>query len=343
MSALLVKLRPEGAWRIGPDSGARGRAERVLSSDALFSAVTQAIGSLGWLDAWLGVTAAAEGEPAVKLSSLFPAQEENLLAPPPAHLWPAPATRLRSGGARLIPTTLIRALALGEEWNEDQWEVDGLSGCLLRRGRRRSAGSPYRFALRRGAAVDRLSQGTVALHETACIEFAEGAGLWCVAQFADDSARQEWAPRIEAAFRLLSDTGLGGQRRQGWGRFAVERAERGVLPELIWGRGRAVSPDQPQPAASEERGWWLLSLFSPAESDRIDWTRGSFRMVERGGRVEASGEAKLHSRMVEEGSLLLGEQPKGRAWNVAPPGFTAHPVWRAGFAVAIEMPWRVPA
>ena len=133
MSALLVKLRPEGAWRIGPDSGARGRAERVLSSDSLYSAVTQALASLGWLEPWLAATVAAEGEPAVKLSSLFPAQEEGLLAPPPAHLWPAPAARLRTGGARLIPVSLIRALAFGEEWNEDQWEVDGLSECLLRR------------------------------------------------------------------------------------------------------------------------------------------------------------------------------------------------------------------
>ena len=343
MSALLVKLRPEGAWRIGPDSGARGRAERVLSSDSLYSAVTQALASLGWLEPWLAATAAAEGEPAVKLSSLFPAQEEGLLAPPPAHLWPAPAARLRTGGARLIPVSLIRALAFGEEWNEDQWEVDGLSECLLRRGRRRQSGSPYRFALRRHAAVDRLEPGRTALHETACIEFAEDAGLWCVAQFSSDARRHEWAPKIEAAFRLLADSGLGGERRQGWGRFEVDRVERGVLPDLLWGRGRSSAAASDQPPAAEERGWWLLSLFSPADSDKIDWKRGSFKMVERGGRVEGSGAAKLHSRMVSEGALLLGEQPRGRAWNVAPPGFTAHPVWRSGFAVAIEMPWRVPA
>ena len=167
MSALLVRLRPEGAWRIGPESGSRGRSERILPSDALYSAITQALGALGWLEPWLAATAGAEGEPAVRLSSLFPAQEESLLAPPPAHLWPAPAARLRTAGARLIPASLIRALALGEEWNEDQWEVDGLSECLLRRGRRRAAGSPYRFTLRRAAAVDRLDTGRVALHETA--------------------------------------------------------------------------------------------------------------------------------------------------------------------------------
>jgi CRISPR type III-A-associated RAMP protein Csm4 len=347
MAALLVRLRPQGAWRIGPDSGARGRAERVLSSDSLYSAVTQAFDALGWIEPWLAATAGAGGEPAVRLTSLFPAQEENLLAPPPAHLWPAPASRLRTGGAKLVPTSLIRALALGEEWNEDQWEVDGLSECLLRRGRRRAAGSPFRFALRRQAAVDRLASGRLALHETACLEFAEGAGLWCAAEFSSDAARDEWASKVEAAFRLLADSGLGGERRQGWGRFEVDRVERGMLPDLIWGRGRppAGAPDTPAPAAtSDERGWWLLSLFSPAESDRIDWTRGSVRLVERQGRVASSGQAKLRSRMVSEGSLLMGSQaPRGRAWNVAPSGFTAHPVWRSGFAVSIEMPWRAPA
>jgi CRISPR/Cas system CSM-associated protein Csm4 (group 5 of RAMP superfamily) len=325
----------------------------VLSSDTLYSAVTLAMQSLGWLDPWLAATASAPSEPAVALSSLFPAQEESLLAPPPAHLWPAPSTRLRAGGARLIPTSLIRALAHGEGWNEDHWEVDALSECLLRRGRRRAPGAPFRFALRRHAAVDRLDQGRVALHETACVEFAGGAGLWCVARFAGAEASHQWVPRLQSAFRLLADTGLGGERRPGWGRFTIDRTGQGELPELIWGRHRpatvAEASGEAAPASApasgiEERGWWLLSLFSPAETDAIDWSRGSFSMVERGGRVNSNGAAKLHSRMVREGSLLIGAaEPRGRAWNVAPPGFDAHPVWRAGFAVAVEMPWRVPA
>lgn len=359
MPASLFKLRPRGPWRIGPVSGARTRAEAILASDALYSAVTLALGTLGWLDEWLAVTATSR-EPAVRFTSMFPAQEENLLAPPPAHLWPAPAARLRPAGARLIPTTLIRALALGEGWNEEQWEVDGLSECLLRRGRRRAAGSPYRVGLRHHAAVDRLEPGRITTHETACIEFAEGAGLWCVAEYASASAAAVWAQRLENAFHLLADSGFGGERRQGWGSFTLERMERGELPDLIWGRPRALTTPAAKPdveespavaaaapaAAAEERGWWLLSLFSPAESDQVDWTRGSFSLVERAGRVASTGDAKLRTRLVREGSVLLtgtGAPLLGRAWNVAPPHFTAHPVWRAGYAVAISLPWRVPA
>ena len=35
MSALLIKLRPTGPWRIGPDSGDRDRIDRIYHSDSL--------------------------------------------------------------------------------------------------------------------------------------------------------------------------------------------------------------------------------------------------------------------------------------------------------------------
>ena len=36
---LVVKLRPAGPWRIGPDSGARNKVDAIYHSDSLFSAV----------------------------------------------------------------------------------------------------------------------------------------------------------------------------------------------------------------------------------------------------------------------------------------------------------------
>jgi len=47
-------------------------------------------------------------------------------------------------------------------------------------------------------------------------------------------------------------------------------------------------------------------------------------------------------RMVEEGSVLVAASaPRGAAPDVAPEGFP-HPVYRAGFAVAIPIPLRSP-
>ena len=45
----LVRLRPTGPWRIGPDSGARDRVETIYHSDSMYSAVTAAMARLGRL------------------------------------------------------------------------------------------------------------------------------------------------------------------------------------------------------------------------------------------------------------------------------------------------------
>jgi hypothetical protein len=44
--------------------------------------------------------------------------------------------------------------------------------------------------------------------------------------------------------------------------------------------------------------------------------------------------------MVAEGSVLVSQAPlRGAARDVAPQDF-AHPVYRAGFALAIPIPWK---
>ena len=67
---LVVKLRPSGPWRIGPDSGARNRVDVIYHSDSLYSAVTAAMARLGWLEEWLDATART-GAPAVSFQLLL--------------------------------------------------------------------------------------------------------------------------------------------------------------------------------------------------------------------------------------------------------------------------------
>lgn len=57
--------------------------------------------------------------------------------------------------------------------------------------------------------------------------FAAGAGLWCVARVDGDETRR-W---LEAAFRYLSDTGLGANRTAGKGHFQIEWGEPIQLPD----------------------------------------------------------------------------------------------------------------
>jgi CRISPR/Cas system CSM-associated protein Csm4 (group 5 of RAMP superfamily) len=87
----------------------------------------------------------------------------------------------------------------------------------------------------------------------------------------------------------------------------------------------------------------LLSLFTPSTEDSVDWARGNYTVMARGGRVDSpagSGELKKQVQMIAEGSVLHATDiPRGAAADVAPDGF-AHPVFRAGFALSIPLPGR---
>ena len=321
MSALLIKLRPTGPWRIGPDSGDRDRVDRIYHSDSLYSAVTGAMSRLDELDSWLDATARAP-EPAVRFSSCFPFYGETLYVVPPRNVWPPPpSAKVRFKGARFVPLKVVETLISGRPMAEENWAIDGASECLVSGG----AQGPFRVSVRSNAAVDRTGE-SVAPHSTACLEFTPGAGLWFLASFADDAAKERWNAPLQGALRLLADSGFGGGRSRGWGRSEMPEIVEGELPQLLI-------------AASEDAtGYWLLSVFHPAESDSIDWQHGNYSLSTRGGRVESHGDEKKPTRMLTEGSVIVSAAaPVGAVSDVAPENF-AHPVYRSGFALAIPIP-----
>lgn len=328
-AGLLIRLRPTGPWRIGPDSGVRDRVGRVYHSDSLYAAVSSAMAQLGNLEAWLDATARA-ADPAVRLGSCFPYQGDTLLVAPPRNLWPPQASsKVRWKGARFVPISVVETLAAGKTLSEGSWSIDPESECLVP-ARTPAVPGPFRVAVRSNAAVDREGTGA-APHSTACLEFTPGSGLWTVAQFSDNVARDQWTAPLTAAFRLLADSGFGGERAQGWGRSEMPEITAGELPGLL------LKTAEPQ----ESTGYWLLSLFHPSDADSIDWQQGDYSLTTRGGRIESSagwGDAKKLTRMVAEGSVLVAASlPQGSAPDVAPDGF-AHPVYRAGFAVTLPIP-----
>jgi len=329
----LVRLQPRGPWRFGPQSGTRDRVDRIFHSDSLYSAVTLAMLQLGELAEWLSATADSASSK-VQFSSCFPYQGNTLYIVPPTSVWPpAQSSKVRWKGARFIPLPLVTSLLNDQPLDEDRWVVDPTSECLLAIEKQGIPSGPFRVGIRTSAVVDRVENGYIDLHSTACLEFSEGAGLWCLAAFADEDSRARWADPVKAAFRLLADSGMGGERSRGWGRSETPKFTDGELPELVY----TAKPEV-------ETAWWMLSLFSPAADDAVEWQRGDYSMITRGGRVESpqsSGDEKQLLRMVEEGSVLFSASaPKGAARNVAPAEFP-HPVYRAGFALAIPIPTRV--
>jgi CRISPR type III-A-associated RAMP protein Csm4 len=337
--AVLVRLRPTGAWRIGPDSGDRDRVDRIYHSDALYAAVCGAMFRLGEGDAWLNATARAnepspEGAfaPAVRFSSCFPFHGSTLFVVPPQNVWPPPpSSKVRWKGARFVPLSVVETLLAGKTVNEDAFTIDGASECLMPVNAQNNL---FRTAVRSRAAVDRAGE-SVAPHSSACLEFAPGAGLWFVAAFADDAAQARWRGPVEGALRLLADSGFGGERSLGWGRAQMPEIADGELPGLL------VKPRENVEGGEESTAYWMLSLFHPGESEAVDWQRGQYSVTMRSGRVESDagwGRAKKPTRMVAEGSVLVAaSEPRGAAPNVAPEDFP-HPVYRAGFALCLPIP-----
>jgi len=328
---LLVKLRPSRPWRIGPASAARDSVDLTYHSDTLYSALTHSMRLLGKLEFWLESTAraGAKGSP-IRFTSLFPFFGDTLYVPPPRHVWPpAPSVRVRYSGARFVPASLVESIFAGHPMQDERWSVDGVSECLVPSGR----SGPFRVSVRSSAAVDRIT-GNTEPHHTACIEFAPKSGLWFAIAFADAYTRDQWSDSLRAAIRLLADSGFGGERSRGWGRAHSPEFRDGVLPQLIY-----------KGLPSAETVSWSLSLISPAESDRVDWEKGSYSATVRGGRIDSpaagSGAAKKLLTMIEEGSVLSATTLEGNAPDVAPNGFP-HPVYHAGWAFVIPVPADVP-
>jgi hypothetical protein len=251
--------------------------------------------------------------------------------PPPQSLVTTPSpvflSKIRWDAAHFVPVTVIDALLSGRAILAEHWVPDPESGCLLRRDRPGS--SPFRITTRNRAAVDRLSPGSIHVDSYACIEFESNSGLWCIARFPDASARNQWSDRVTAAFRLLADTGFGAGRVIGWGQTSQPEVQEGNWPNLLLPRS---TKSQSNGGNGSNTAYWLLSVYSPAPSDSLEWSGGDYQLVTR------SGHDKKAVRMVAEGSVLIAaREPSGVAVDVAGGGH-AHPIYRAGFAVAVRLP-----
>jgi CRISPR type III-A-associated RAMP protein Csm4 len=326
MSALLIRFRPTGPWRIGPESGSRAEVDRIFHSDTLFNALTWAMAELGNVDAWLDATVRTD-QPQLAISSLFPFQEQTLYAPPPKHIWPPlSSTKIYWNAVKFAPLSIIRPLLDEETLEEDRWTVDLASECLIASHRfDRSGGGPFVVGYRAAAAVDRVTGKLGDPLETACLEFRADSGLWGIVDFQTPQAADTWQQLLKGAFQYLADTGLGGERSRGWGRSTVQFTS-GELAELL------LPPRVKPPTAQETAGHWLLSLYSPHVQDRVQWHRGHYQLATRSGRTHR-GQNTQAIRLVEEGSVVVCEQkPVGSAKQVTSDG-----VWRSGLAVSLPV------
>jgi hypothetical protein len=281
----------------------------------------------------------------VRFSSCFPFLGETAFIVPPRSIWPprgggvVSAIKTRWKSARFIPLPLVAALLGGQPLHEDQWTVDGASECLLPAGQP----GPFRTSVRWSAAVDRLTgNARSGIRRPASNSAAmRDCGPSCRSPM---TRRTRAGPNRCAArsavggFRIRRRTlaRLGTQRAAGVRRrhAAGDRASAPPTPAPSTQRGLARYPIAPSPAQevpeadAAPTSHWLLSLFTPGLDDAVDWKRGNYTVIARGGRIDSPagfGERKKQLQMVTEGSVLVaGDTIRGAAPDVAPEGF-AHP------------------
>ena len=131
---------------------------------------------------------------------------------------------------------------------------------------------------------------------------------------------------------------FGGERARGWGHAESPEFIEGSLPGMILpeqsGAPAAVSEAETSPVAETiatepARGYWLLSLFSPAAEDSVDWNRGNYCVVARSGRVESPVRSGDSKKVAEHDRRRLGARggesrarrgPRCRARRLRAPG-----------------------
>ena len=113
---LVVKLRPTGPWRIGPDSGARNRVDVIYHSDSLYSAVTSRHGAAGVARRVAGRHRAQRLARRCASARVFRFWRRWASSFRRARVWPPSspallAARVRWKSARFVPLVMVQSLS----------------------------------------------------------------------------------------------------------------------------------------------------------------------------------------------------------------------------------------
>ena len=240
----------------------------------------------------------------MRFSSFFPFHGDTLLIVPPRSLWPPPESDQDSLQRRALRSAVGDRSRCSPEKpiDEDRWTVDGESECLVPVESGRAGAVSDRAAIQRRSGSPGATRPS-RLHSTACLEFARGAGLWTIVQFADEAAAAQWQAPVRSALRLLADSGFGRRAIPRMGPFGSA----GVAAVVA----AAATPDE----QLERARYWLLSLYTPAANEAWTGSAATTPPCSRRGRIESSarwGEPKQATMMIAEGSVLIGlERTRG--------------------------------
>jgi CRISPR-associated protein Csm4 len=178
--------------------------------------------------------------------------------------------------------------------------------------------------------VDRITAAS-AVYRIGRTVYAPGCGLWFAVRW-PEAPDGTLRARLETLLAHLGDRGLGGERSIGYGQFD-------------W---NALAYDLDLPDPDPDGAALTLSRYLPrkaalpgALSDRA----AAYRLDAVGGWLgtpEGPARRRRRVHMLTEGSVFkpTGAGPWGRAADVRPDSWDAHPIWRWGYAcpVGVQTP-----
>lgn len=318
MKTCLYKLEFHGCVRFGKDRGAVGlsTSDYVMKSDAFFSAL-----AIEWLrvhgEAGLQELVRSAREGRFLVSDLLPYDGETLLVPKPACWFERPrkrdeepvGDRKRLKNIRHIPVTALRDylrhLKTGSSLPELPDEALAREELFWKNTLRTDKGAePYGVSGWR---------------------FKEGAGLYLLVQSSDE---------MTASFRLvlesLGETGIGGKRSIGFGRFALAED-----PIDLYEDGNGVYESdsllgQMNPRA--EGLQLLISTLIPSREELTELKKGWYTLTRRSGFVTSPdyNPAPLKRRQIVavNAGACLSARLEGRVVDLG--DGKGHPVYRMG-------------
>jgi len=288
-----VSLVPRSPWHVGESPGDVDTGAVFPPADTLYGALCHAWRALFGVEALEGLLSVFQGgAPPFRITSLFPEAEG-------VRHYPAPLAGVPMGTAHWLPEPVFTALARGEGTDMPSSSRDFFLRSQVAHaaiGREDRAATPY---------------------EVGVVSLRPGDSL-----FALVLAGEDVLGRLQGAFAYAAETGIGGQRSRGLGRF--ERP--------VWTRVRLDVP-------AKAPHFVTLSPYMPslAEYRRLS---GVWRLRLRRGWIsspEGSGLLERAVRQCVEGSWFEEDGQEGILAEVTPPSFRHHPVFRYG--LAFKVPW----
>ena len=325
MDVLLYKLRFTGATHFGDTGIDLENVQETINSDTIFSALINAI------TIYYGVKEAGDwierfiNDPPFLLSSLFVYYKDSYFLPKPLDDSSIPDEIKAERGKDLKSLKWLEREDFLKWKKQNILTIEALDIIKKKQFEYKRA---FVKEIRPRVTLDRITQQS-SIYHCGYIYFREDTGLYGLVAFRDSSLIE----KFKKLLLLLGQTGLGGEKTYGCGRFEVtfddelDDAFRSILQE-------------------DSDRYVLLSLYHPAESERENLGSSllSYDIVRKKGWITSGRYALPLKRksvgFITEGSVVKAPV-KGCLIDVtpeyAPSDTLSHSVYRYGYAFTVPL------